>query len=150
MSVEVKRSICSWTTLDDPFSLYPGTTEQCSHCSPCSTIFKKWTVRTDLVHTIWTVRTVRCSHCSPFALFAQYDTFIRSSVVPDCIRFLEIFSIQNLVKLFLMFYDILEYVKLENIKVAKLRLIFDFYIFWFWMIDSILLWSEFRNVTMTK
>ena len=28
-----------------------------------------------------------------------------------------------------MFYDILEYVKLENIKVAKLRLIFDFYIF---------------------
>ena len=28
-----------------------------------------------------------------------------------------------------MFYDVLEYVKLENIKVAKLRLIFDFYIF---------------------
>ena len=31
--------------------------------------------------------------------------------------------------IFFMFYDILEYVKLENIKVAKLRLIFDFYIF---------------------
>lgn len=51
-------------------------------------------------------------YCDPFSLY------------PLC----WIIFYQKSCKIF-MFYDILEYVKLENIKVAKLRLIFDFYIF---------------------
>ena len=63
-------------------------------CLPCSTISKKWTVRTIrpmwTVRTIWTVRTVRCAnlfavrrsngsncwHCSSFTLFARFKLFV--------------------------------------------------------------------------
>ena len=51
----------------------PNSVRTCSHCSPCSTIIKKWTVRT--VRCLHCSYNVNCSHCSPFGLFGQCELF---------------------------------------------------------------------------